>query len=268
VEDRGHAGSAGNLSPKPASALGNNNYSRYRYYPPPSEASLSSLHASYQQRRSRDRFAISTTPASVTTRRDRHHRRGATPTQRASSASVSSSTTPMDMTMRGEGARTPVDGIGTAATPGANDRAYVDDSRESSATTPYNIHHQPRSNNQSFRSSMSSSVPFMSPPLDPRAGGGGGSFAMSGGGGSRSSAVRSGIRSPYHYQRDSPEEPSTFSIDTTAIPTTGEEEWVTPPAMDTTNQTHGHGHADDVYSQRRGATGQRRRRRGWDEINI
>ena len=229
VEDRGHAGSASNLSPKPA-APGNNNYSRYRYYPPPSDASAS-LHSSYQ--RNNNRF-MTTTPASVTTR-NRHYRRGTTPRSTVSS-------TGMETTMR-DGARTPVDGIGTA-TPTANDRAYMDDSRE----TPY------QRNNQS-----SSSAPFMSPPLDPRAGGG--SSVMAG------RRPSHGMHSPHHYQRQSPEEINNYTIDTAATPTVGDGEWVTPPAMATTIQTPGHGQVQDVYTQRRGAS-HRRRRRGWDEINI
>lgn len=229
VEDHGHGGTASNLSPKPA-APGNSNYSRYRYYPPPSEASVS-LHTSYQRS---DRFVMTTTPASVTTRRDRNYRRGMTPRSAAAASS-------MDTTMR-DGARTPVDGIGTA-TPASNDRAYVDDSRE----TPHRTH-------QSFRS-ISSSVQFMSPPLDPRAGGG--SFAA---------AIRTparGMRSPYHHLQS----PVEYNIGTLATPTAVDEEWVTPPAMAATNHTPGHGQGEDIYSQRRVAS-QRRRRRDWDEINI
>mmetsp|Transcript_19472 Transcript_19472/g.35028 ORF Transcript_19472/g.35028 Transcript_19472/m.35028 type:complete len:298 (+) Transcript_19472:38-931(+) len=237
IEDHGHAGSTSNLSPKPA-APGNNNYSRYRYYPPPSEASAS-LHTSYQRS---DRF-MTTTPASVTTRRDRHYRRGMTPRSAVSSATASA----METTMR-DGARTPVDGIGTT-TPAsnANDRAYVDDSRE----TPYR-------NNQSFRST-SSSVPFMSPPLDPRAGGGSSVAA-----GRR--LVR-GVRSPYHHQRQFPEDTFNYNISSAATPVAGDDEWATPPAMAPTGQTPGHGQVEDVYTQRRGAS-HRRRRRGWDELNI
>lgn len=229
IEDHGHPGTAGNLSPKPA-APGNNNYARYRYYPPPSEASAS-LHASYQRT---ERF-LTSTPASVTTRRDRHHRRGATP---RSIAARGGAVVPPAR----EGAMTPVDGIGTAATPASIDRAYVEDSREAT----------PRRGDRSFRSASSSA--FLSPPLDPRAGGGGRRLAR-------------GMRSPRHYQRRSPGETFGINIDTTVAPTTGDEEWVTPPAMTQTDQTPGHGQVDDVYSQRRTA-GQRRRRRGWDEINI
>lgn len=176
---------------------------------------------------------MTTTPASVTTRnRDRHYRRGTTPRSTASSSA-----------MDRDGARTPLDGMGTA-TPAAND----DDSHDINDTS--------YRNNQSFRST-SSSLPFMSPPLDPRAGGG----SMAG----RSRRVHS-IRSPRHYQRQSIEM-SAYNIDTAATPTAGEEEYVTPPANTATSQTPGHGHIEDVYTQRRGAS-QRRRRRGWDEVNI
>lgn len=238
VEDRGHTGSAGNLSPKPAGAPANNAYSRYRYYPPPSDASAS-LHTSYQRT---DRF-MTTTPSSVTTRRDRQYRRGTTPR----STTVSSGA--MDTTAMRDGARTPVDGIGTAATPAANDRAYMDDTQDTSYQR-----------NQSFRSS-SSSIAFLSPPLNPRAGGGYSAV------GRRQHAVR---RPPYHYQRQSPEERSTYNIDTEASPMMDMppvEDYITPPANATASQTPARGQGADIYSQRVAAS-QRRRRRGWDEINI
>ncbi|KAL7543644.1 hypothetical protein ACHAXR_013064 [Thalassiosira sp. AJA248-18] len=257
VEDRGHAGSASNLSPKPvAPGGGSNNYARYRYYPPPSESgsAAASLHTSYQQNDG-NRF-MTTTPASVTTRRDRHYRRGTTPRSGAgASSSASTATAPSgdnnNSTMMRDGARTPVDGFGTATTPAANDRAYMDDSHETTTSSYHRVNR------------LSSSAAFMSPPLDPRAGGGGRSSIARG----RHGGVVRGIRSPYHYQRQSPEEEGSmnFNINTAATPTAGEEEYVTPPAMSMSNQ--GHGQVADVYSQRQ-VTGQRRRRRGWDEINI
>ena len=150
--------------------------------------------------------------------------------------------------MMRDGARTPVDGIGTASTPAVNDRAYVDDSHDTSYR---------RDNHSSFRSN-SSSMAFMSPPLDPRAGGG----TMTGG---RRPPDR-GIRG-IHYQRQSPEEMTSYNIDTAATLAAGGEEYVTPPAMSTAVQTPGHGFSEDVYSQRNVAS-QRRRRRGHDEMNI
>ena len=224
VEDRAHGGSTSNLSPK-ASAPGSNNYSRYRYYPPPSEASAS-LHVSY--RRS-ERLCPTTSP--VTTR-NRHYRRGATP------RSTTTSGTAMNGTTR-DGATTPIDGIGSAS---VNDRAYVDDSGDTT------LFHQ-----------LSSSSPFMSPPLDPRAGGGSSARAAhrrSGG----------GRRFPRHPRRQSREERGTYVIDTAAMPTE-EEEWVTPPAMSAMHQTPGHGQVEDVYSQRRVAS-QQRRRRNWDDLQM
>ncbi|KAL9179454.1 hypothetical protein ACHAXT_008744 [Thalassiosira profunda] len=219
VEDRAHSGAASHVSPK--RGHGSNNYSRHRYYPPPSEASAS-LHASYHS----DRLQMNATPASVTARsRARNRQRN--------------SRSPANTAGR-EGARTPADG----ASPGGHSRTSLDRGMY-----------------------VADASTFASPPLDPRAGGG--SVVR----GPR--AVRR-IPSPRHYlpaaqqmwqQRSFESGSESFRIDTAATPTAGSEEFVTPPAMAGVGATPGHGRGEDVYSQRCGAS-QRRRRRGWDEVEV
>lgn len=75
------------------------------------------------------------------------------------------------------------------------------------------------------------------------------------------------VRGIHYLRQSSPEESAIFEIDATAIPAVRGEEWVTPTATMAVEQTPGRTNAKDVYTQRRAAS-QRRRRRGWDEINI
>ncbi|KAL7548086.1 hypothetical protein ACHAWF_011374 [Thalassiosira exigua] len=265
---RGHPHHAGSLSPKPsgagAGAGGANDYARYRHYPPPSEESAS-LHASYQRGQSQTERSITTTPASVTTRRFRRgvtSRSTATPHSHGAAAAAAASPNDATAPTPRDGARTPVDGIGTA-TPAA-DRAYLEESRET--TTPY----ARRAGRRSHRPSPASSA-FRSPALNPRAGGG---SSARGGGRGVFAADPMGDPSQLHIHRRSLEGSSfgsAIAIDVAAaaaIPVAAEaEDYVTPPAMaSSSDQTSpGHGRGVDVYSQRR-ASSQRRRRRGWDEI--
>ena len=292
VEDRAHAGSAGNQSPKPVGGGGANNYGRFRYYPPNSESSAS-LHTSYQRGDASNNNGggggrLSTTPASVTTRRgDRQYRRGTTPRQQQQQSSSSGGGGGMDTTnATRDGTRTPVGGY----TPVVNDRDYMNDSLESSSL------HRHQHANSSFRSTTSS-VNFMSPPLDPRAGGGRQQrYSNSNNSSSNNAAASVARRLPIHYsqrtsldssniggdgisiivggeERNDESMSMNFTINTVATPMmAGAEEYVTPPAMSSLDQTPGHGHVEDVYTARRGgvaASGgrQRRRRRGWDEVD-
>ena len=233
-EDR-HGGSANHSSPKPKSG-NNNDYSKYRYYPPVEDVAAS-LHTSYQKN---ERFSnVSSRQPKVG---QRNYKRG-----------NKSSTTPRSTTSSSSAA---------ATTPASNDRAFnMDNSRLHSSRIV-------RSANNNTSTGESTTSPFMSPRLDPRAGGG---YSSSFTAGYNSTAGRSGRTISHYQRRQSPEEISTsYTINTAATPTAGEEEYVTPPAMSATEQlqTDGHGVSDDVYSQRREVSQRTRRRRGWGEINV
>jgi len=243
VEDRGHAGSASTHSPKPANCPGGaNEYSCYRYYPPLSLSAGALSHASYHRN---DRLSMnsSTTLAatSVLTRTNRQYRRGTAPrsTGGSSIATTSASTLRVD----GVSARI-LDADGSNS-----DRCNinVDDTPETS------LHHRQRQ-------LSISSVMFASPLIDPRAGGG-----------YSAGEIRRPARAPHHFQLQSSEERSgistSYDMNSGAMPMAREEEWITPPAIAVESQPPGHRAGEDIFNRRRDAS-QRRRRRGWEELNI
>ena len=249
VEDRGHSGSASTHSPKPAASCpgGANEYSRYRHYPLLSLSSAGALssHASYHRN---DRLPMNSSTtlatASVLTRtNNRQYRRGTAP--RSTGGSSIETTSAATMRVDGGGSARILDADGSIS-----DRCNinVDDTPETS------LHHRQRQ-------LSISSVMLASPLIDPRAGGG-----YSAGGRSRPA------RAPRdNFQLQSSEERSgistSYDMHSGAMPMAREEEWITPPAIAVESQPPGHRAGEDIFNRRRVAS-QRRRRRGWEELNI
>ena len=209
MEGGGEGSNNTSLSPKVPSGVGPNNYSRYRYYPPPESGS--------------GRLESMATP-SITSVHALYTKKTLTPYELACKESVWSD-----------------------RKPNFTGRHNIDSMRDG----PRGSH---RIGRTSVGSTSSDAPPFASPPLDPRAGGARRIQHMHPGRPIMSQVFEERLSSSYD-----------MNIDTAATPTAGDEEYVTPPAMEASDHTPGHGRVDDIYSQRRGASNQRRRRRGWDD---
>jgi hypothetical protein len=243
IEDRGHAGSASTHSTKPASCPGGaNEYARYRHYPPLSLSAGALSHTSYHRN---DLLAMNSSPMLVTTsvasRTNRQYRRGTAP--RSTGGSSIATTAAATIRVDGGSART------LEADVSISDRCNmnVDDTPE---TSLHNCQRQ----------LSSSSVMFASPSIDPRAGGG-----YSAGGSRRST------HAPHHFQLQSSGDRSgistSYDVNSGTMPMAREDEWITPPALTVESQPPGHRSGEDIFNRRRDGS-QRRRRRGWEELNI
>ena len=206
VEDRGHAGN--NQSPKPKG--GQNDYSKYRYYPPSSETSAS-LHESYQQK---ERL---TTPASVNSgRRDRH--RGRKHASSTGGGSLGGDTTR-------DGAKTPVDG--------GSSFELVD-----------------FDNSTSFSPRNRSSISTRSPAINPRGGGGYQSAGRNGRPRPVYHYQRQQQQQQQQQQSSlDMSQSSGMNIDTTVMGESSTGDYITPTNA-AVQQTPGHGASEAVYTQR------------------
>lgn len=250
IEDRGHAGSTSTHSPKPSCGGGDSNaYNRYRHYP------------------SVDMYRLATTV-------------GQQPTSTAASlppllppeSYVDTTTT---TTMPRSTAAVATTRRQYRRTTSASSTSTMDTSGIVETTTTSTSRRQ----RQNLTLSMVS-TPITSPRIDPRAGGGGYYMSSSIG---RRSPVRPTVPPLPSSSEDVDESGSGTNSQHTSLqiltsgvaimpPTPrGNEEWITPPAMvnvdSSFSQTPGVSTGADVYSRRRDASQQRRRRRGWEEVN-